>query len=378
MHLPGHTPPRVVHLTTVHPLRDPRIFDREARTLKEAGFDVRVVAPHTRPEVVEGMPVTALPVARGRNRRLGVLGRAFRAARALQADLYHFHDPELIPIARALKQATGARIVYDMHEDYGGRGGLEGRTLRALERWCFHWVDHVVLASDSLLPVVADAQVPHTLILNYFRPPATRPPLPKPPPKKSFELLYAGTQGRARGLDVLLDIAKITRDEGTSWRLTLAGVCRVSRDRAAAEARIRSERLAGIIRLAGWESYLPWNEMEPYYHEAHAGLALLQPEPNYVETLPTKFYEYLYYGLPILCSDFPRWRAFIEAHGCGAVVDPRDAAAAVRILRTWFDEPETYARLSAAAAEAARHYLWDRMAGRLVALYERLLNTPTR
>ena len=368
--------PRIVHLTTVHPLRDPRIFDKEARTLKEAGFDVRVVAPHTRSEVVSGLPVTALSLASGRLRRAARLREAYRAARTLAADVYHFHDPELIPVAHRLRRVTKARVVYDVHEDYGARGGVEGRALRALERWCFRWVDHVILAEESYRALIPEDAPPVTTVHNYFRPPETPPPLPKTPPKETFELLYTGTQGLARGLDVMLDVAKTAQEAGLPWRLTLAGVCRLSADRAAAEARIRTERLAGAVRRDGWESYLPWAEMEPYYRAAHVGLALLRPEPNYVETVPTKFYEYLHYGLPILCSDFPRWRAFVARHGCGAVVDPRDADAVVRVLRAWFEEPERYARLSAAAARAAPRYHWDVMGERLVSVYERLFGAP--
>jgi hypothetical protein len=42
--------------------------------------------------------------------------RVFRVARAIDADLYHFHDPELIPTGLALR-AHGKRVIYDAHED---------------------------------------------------------------------------------------------------------------------------------------------------------------------------------------------------------------------------------------------------------------------
>ena len=365
----------MVHLSTVHALHDPRIFYKEVQSLKSAGYDVHLVVQHPRSEVVDGIPVTGLPPTRGRYRRLPLLRRAFQAARMLGAELYHIHDPELIPVAVALKRRTGARVIYDMHEDYRGHGPIEGRVLRALERWCFSRIDHVVIAEDCYAPVVESAGAAYTPILNYFRPPDAAPIAPKTLDEGRFELLYAGVQGEARGLGTLLEVAAHIRRAGLPWRLTLAGVCYVARERHRAEGRIAD--VGVVLRRAGWAQYLPWDAMTPFFREAHVGLALLAPHPNYLETIPTKFYEYLHYGLPILCSDFPAWRAFVERHGCGAVVAPDDVGAVVAVLKRWASDPATYARLSAAALQAAPRYRWARMEARLLDLYERLLHRPS-
>lgn len=365
--------PRVVHLTTVHALRDPRIFEKQVQSLREAGFDVCLVARHDRSEVVDGVPVTALPLVQGRYRRLGLQPVVYRQANALQADLYHFHDPELIPVAWALKRRTGARLVYDMHEDYRWHGPVEGRLLRALERWCFTWVDHVVLASDSYAPILAGTGTPFTVISNYFKPIRPVPASPRLHDGAAFNLVYTGVQSKVRGLMVLLELARQIQQAQLPWQLALPGVCYRADDRAEAERFIATHRLEPPLRREGWDTYLPWRNIAPYYERAHVGLALVQPHRNYTQGLLTKFFEYLHYGLPILCSDFPGWRAFVERHGCGVVVPPDDPQAAFRVLRTWYDDPALYARLAAAAREAAPLYRWEVMAERLVALYQSLL-----
>jgi hypothetical protein len=109
---------RVCHITTVHAAADTRILHKECVSLKAAGHDVTLIAPHSADCVLEGIPVVALR-ERPRN-RLERMARqpqaALRAALALGADLYHFHDPEFLPHGVRLARA-GKRVVYDAHED---------------------------------------------------------------------------------------------------------------------------------------------------------------------------------------------------------------------------------------------------------------------
>lgn len=367
----GMNPPRVVHLTTVHRPFDPRIFWKEAVSVCRAGYDVRLVAQHTRAETVEGVPIVPLRLVEGRYRRIVLQREVFAAARALQAQVYHVHDPELIPVAYALKRTTGARVIYDMHEDYRGHGAVEGRLLRLLERWCFRWVDHVVVANETHAAIVKGAPV--TWIANYVNAPP-RAPSPTIPRSRDAEirLLYTGVIADQRGLPALLDLAEVILQKNLPWRIDLVGICYRAEDRRRAERRIEKGGLDRVVRRVGWETYVPWQAMTPFYEAAHVGLALWAPHRNHASKIPTKFYEYLHFGLPILCSDFPRWRAFVDDQACGAVVDPH-AAAVVRRLSDWFEKPEHYARLVAGAAVAAPRYQWSVMEGRLLDLYARLL-----
>lgn len=52
---------------------------------------------------------------------------AWRAARALDADLYHLHDPELIPLGLRLA-ANGKKVIWDAHEDYRTQFSAASRT----------------------------------------------------------------------------------------------------------------------------------------------------------------------------------------------------------------------------------------------------------
>src|SRR5687767_2611263 len=108
--------PKVVHATSAHPVDDIRIFTKECRTLAAAGYDVVLVAPHARDEVIDGVRIRAVAPARGRRERMTRTALAVvRAAAAERARIYHLHDPELLLWAPLLRRA-GATVVFDMHE----------------------------------------------------------------------------------------------------------------------------------------------------------------------------------------------------------------------------------------------------------------------
>src|SRR3954462_2341395 len=110
---------RIVHITTQHRPLDVRIFQKECRTLAAHGFDVQLLVAEPPSEPVDGVHFRKLRQSASTFRPGRIWQRlqsAYRAAAKLGADVYHFHDPELIPIGLLLKQ-SGARVIYDVHED---------------------------------------------------------------------------------------------------------------------------------------------------------------------------------------------------------------------------------------------------------------------
>jgi glycosyltransferase involved in cell wall biosynthesis len=371
---------RVVHVSTVHHPSDPRIFHKELGTLHAAGYDAHLVASGSTSGPEKEIPIHALPEVSGRYRRILLQGPAYRKARALQADAYHIHDPELIPLSYLLKKTTGARVIYDMHENYRGHGPVEGRLLRALERWCFRWVDHVVLAEATYRSFVAPTRADATLIANYFLPASGAPsvdPTATAPEEGPWRLLYTGVVAKSRGLFHCIDLADQLRRSEIEGIVDLVGICYRDADRERAERLIARRKLNEVCRRTGWRDYVPPDDMVPYYQRAHVGLALFEPDPNHRQSLLTKFYEYMHYGLPILCSDFPLWQRFIGKHECGVTVPPGDTEAAMEVLRRWSRNPETYQSLARSARKASTQYRWSKMGSRLVQLYDRLLGIPS-
>ncbi len=111
--------PHICHITTAHPLLDTRIFRRECVSLAKAGFRVTLIAVHDKEEMIDGVQIVPLPKPSNKlSRRLLLTKTASRLAMDLSADLYHFHDPELLSVMRKVARKTDVPVIWDAHEDF--------------------------------------------------------------------------------------------------------------------------------------------------------------------------------------------------------------------------------------------------------------------
>ena len=110
---------------------------------------------------------------------------------------------------------------------------------------------------------------------------------------------------------------------------------------------------------------------------AVAGLAVLEPEPNYVESFPTKMFEYMALGLPVVVSDFPLYRDVVDSSACGLCVDPLDSAALAAALERLIRDPALAHELGRKGREAVQtRYRWDQQLDALEAFYRDNLGVP--
>lgn len=104
---------KVCILTSVHSPFDVRIFHKEAKTLVKAGYKVVLIAQHSKEETVDGIRIVPLPTPKNRFERMTkVVWKLFRLALKEKAPIYHFHDPELIPVGLFLK-ILGKQVIWN-------------------------------------------------------------------------------------------------------------------------------------------------------------------------------------------------------------------------------------------------------------------------
>lgn len=103
------------------------------------------------------------------------------------------------------------------------------------------------------------------------------------------------------------------------------------------------------------------------------GLAVLQPIGQYVDALPTKLFEYMSLGIPVVAADYPQCRRVVEESGCGFVVDPTDARAIGNAIAKLANDPEMAKEMGRRGrAEVVRRFNWGSEQERLLEAYSRL------
>ena len=109
---------KVCHITTAHPATDVRIFYKECVSLVKAGYDVTLIAPNATTAIKDGVKIMGVEMkSKSRISRMTAGAKAvYGKALEIDADIYHFHDPEFLRYGLKLKKQRKV-VVYDVHED---------------------------------------------------------------------------------------------------------------------------------------------------------------------------------------------------------------------------------------------------------------------
>lgn len=373
--------PEVYHLTNVHNPFDARIFYKQAQTLACAGYAVTVVGPGPEAGCREwaGVRVQTLPVARGgSNQRFLNLWHLLRVGLSSDADYFHFHDPELLPVGAVLR-LCGRRVIYDVHEHFPLVVMVRPWVPSWLRRPFSRLVDwgerllarYFVTAVVGVVEEQGDrfASRPFAVVKNY---PRLEWFAPGGSALGPCELVHIGSLSEDRGGLFLLEIMHALATTHPQVRLLSIGEFHSQELRERFEARLRDWGLEEQIQYS--EKRVPYDELGAAIAMCQIGLVPGQVSPkNLASFVPTKLFEYFACGLPVVASDLPSIRRFREVADWGLLVDPRDPAAHARAIGCLLDDPAAARAKGARARRAAEeHFNWDAEAEKLLALYERI------
>ncbi|MGV8058420.1 MAG: glycosyltransferase family 4 protein [Smithellaceae bacterium] len=372
----------IVHLTTLHPRTDVRIFIKEARTLasRMPHKVVLIVADGKGSVVAEQgfVSIHDLGILGGGRLRRALIGpwRAFSAIRRLKPAVIHFHDPELIPLGMLLK-VMGCKVVYDVHED------VPQQTFS--KDWIPKFIRYPVMLAmrvlewgaaksfDAILPatpkIAEHFPANKTVVVQNF-PISTELNVPSAIlyEQRAFSFAYIGGIATIRGAIEMIRALEFLCDiTGVSFELA---------------GNFSPSSLEGALQdIPSW-SQVHYHGQVSREQVAHivggvrAGVVLFHPLPNHIDAQPNKMFEYMSASIPVIASDFPLWRRIIDGTGSGLLVDPLDTKAISEAMRWILEHPaeaEEMGRRGRLAVE--KIYNWDAEAVKLVSLYKKLLNS---
>jgi glycosyltransferase involved in cell wall biosynthesis len=370
--------PKVCVFTSAHPPFDVRIFHKECVSLVNAGCDVILIAPHHESTEVKGVSIQAVPRVRSRIKRmLLTTWIVFRRARVLDAAVYHFHDPELIPVGLLLR-ATGKEVIYDIHEDLPRTLSYKpyiprwlqkplAKLIDILETFAARFFSHLIAATADIASRFRSNNCAVSVVQNY-------------PLLSEFHVSGAQTESKVSEKCVTYVGLRITEARGACEIVSAMGLLPAGLD-----ARLKlagsidpPELIVKLSTIPGWEKidylgFLGRDGVAGVLDDAAMGLVVLHPEPNYVNSQPVKLFEYMCAGIPVIASDFPAFRSIVDGARCGLLVnplDPREIAAAIEYLWTRPEEARAMGARGRCAVEC--RYNWAHEERTLLTVYDQV------
>jgi colanic acid biosynthesis glycosyl transferase WcaI len=167
-------------------------------------------------------------------------------------------------------------------------------------------------------------------------------------PADAFVIGYIGTLGMAHGLEAVLEAAERLRDTRVRFLLVGPGA---ERERLVTLARARS--LDNVVFV----SPRPKQEMPAYWSLCNMALVHLKDEPLFATVIPSKLFEAVAMGLPILLVA-PKGEAsrLVESEGIGIHVPPGYPAALAQVIELLMESNECLETLANRCVQMApRH-----------------------
>ncbi|MDQ1882876.1 glycosyltransferase [Aeromonas salmonicida] len=365
---------KVAHITTVHKRHDVRIFFKECTSLVTAGYDVYlVVADGLGDDIVNGVNIIDIGLPRSRFHRVYYATKlAYDVAMRINADIYHAHDPELLPLLFKLKK-KGKLAVFDSHEDvykqllnksYIPRllRMLIAKSYSFLESFICSRIDGVVCATESIQQNFARKSRISENINNY--PILNEGAQFKPKVDNEIKsVCFVGTIEPDRGIVEVMKAISLLEYE---VKLNLSG--------SFSSEDFKSK----LSQCEGWNNvvfhgWLDRVSVDTLIKQSSLGLVTLHPMPNFIEALPVKMFEYMRAGVPVLSSNFPLWKEIIAGNNCGLCVDPLSPQEIATAIDSIISNPDMASEMGNNGLNAVTEkYNWSREESKLFNFYRKL------
>ncbi|MDD5015724.1 MAG: glycosyltransferase family 4 protein [Atribacterota bacterium] len=371
-------------LTSVHNVFDVRIFHREAMTLAKEGYKVTLIAPHSKSEHVEGIDIIALVKPKNRFSRMFILiWKIYLNAKKMNADIYHFHDPELILIGILLSM-NGKRVIYDVHEDLPRQLISKEWIPKKLRRIISHLVKYIeafgakrfstiITASEEIYNRFLRYNSKTVMVRNY--------PILSEILVKSIATVEKNGGYNELSEKTITSLGGIHPDRcikeiieamgllpsGLGTKLIVAGNCN------------SKSLLDEISILPGWKcvnycGVLGRSEAMGILQKAKVALIIYSPALNHFEVRSNRLFEAMASGVPVVTSNFPLWRELVEGVSCGLCVDPLNPQEIAKAIEYIIDHPVEARQMGENGRKVILHrYNWEIESEKLLELYQGIL-----
>lgn len=364
---------KVCHLTSAHKANDIRIFHKEACSLASSGlFEVYLIAVNAEEKQINNVNVVSAKT-KSTSRLLRILNHSkavYKKALEIDAEIYHFHDPELLPYGLKL-QRKGKIVIYDSHEDVPrqilGKHWIPSilrKTIATIyekyEDYVSSKLSFIVVSTPTIKNRFSKVNIQCEAICNY---PILKENIEIPSwTNRGNSICYIGGITKIRGIVQLVNSLKLM----PNVRLNLAG--------AFSPTSLKNE----LQEIESWSNvddlgYVNRDEIIEILNKSKVGMVTLLPQENYIDSLPIKMFEYMYAGIPVVASNFPLWESIVNENQCGVCVDPyNEEEIAIKTLELLKDDDKAEKMGKNGREAVIKYFNWENEEKKLIEIYLKL------
>lgn len=355
----------------------------EARTLVESGHQVTVLgwdrSGKSKPyEVRDGISIERIheeaPDSTSVNSLPNFLrfsSKALSHVKSRRFDLIHCHNLQLLPLGILLKKLKKVPLIFDSCEpDYFA---LYPRKLhgmvKSLERLMVKQADAIFVHNDYQVKKYRNMGHPLvTLIGSYPTKDMILEAAEKPLKKEKIIVGRIGSIYQNNGIEEILAGFRLISKHMKNVELFFAG--RVFSAYQKQFKRLTNGMENKITVLGAFNS----SDMPKLYNRIDISIIVYHRSLWFKNITPTKFFDSLATGVPVIVSDMGGLKDIVERYHCGIVVDERNPEIIAEAIKKMVDDPILRHEMAINGLRAIKNnYNWDKMQQRLLNIYGTLM-----
>jgi len=372
---------KVCMITTGHNPLDDRIFYKEAKSLKNVGYDITVIGQtdSRMDDEIDGISIIGLKIGKGIKSHPILWWNLLQEALRTNAVIYHCHEPESLLVALYLKIFKHKNIVYDVHEYYPDM--IESARFQMkiflifmlyfIEPFFCRYIDLVITADESIAKKYKMFNnnvysIPNFPLFEMFD--CSNGPERIPKYKDCHVVIYVGGINEERGIFELICAIRRVSTTIPSIKLILVGTFGNEYFKKICKEYVELNNLGDNVEFIG---FVPHNEIAKYINSSDIGSILLYPTKRFVKTAyPIKLFEYMICGKPIIASDLPAMGKIIKDSHCGVLVNPMNIDDISRKIIYLLEHPDEAKKMGECGRRAVeRKYNWNEVGEKLTNIY---------
>jgi glycosyltransferase involved in cell wall biosynthesis len=257
----------------------------------------------------------------------------WRLLRQLNPAIIIISAPELLPVSILHKLLHKSHIWYDVRENYFLNLTTQHTypflvryalacSIRFLEYITAPFISEYLLAETSYAAELPFIRKKYIILQNKYTPLYPHFGAAGPFPKKIYppaiRLLYSGTISEIHGIFAAIQLVDRLHQRHPGFSLTIIGYCAVASTWQQVQQAVQHKPYITVI---GGNHLVPHAQIVEYIQQSNLGLLPYLPHPSTFTCVPTKLFEYLANGLPVLVQENPNWTNLVNRYEAGISID---------------------------------------------------------